>query len=206
MTFWVMLITLFSFATVILAYSMVVVCTFVAIFAIYYSFVKRIKRLRVFSRILKKFKKSQAPFLSSYEKEIAEKNSAFDMEATPLSFRESLVLSGKDYKRLFIFSLLLFVIIFVPFLLTGIVVGREIQSAIQDGMNMSQAVQHFIVTHPVCFLTYAFTGVFVALVLAFLAFSLPVILMLYAILNQRVKKMGKRLEKLVAVETKPINF
>ncbi|WP_156851443.1 hypothetical protein [Bartonella refiksaydamii] len=206
MTFLVVLIAVLSFAIVIIAYSMIVVCTFTVICAIYYSFVKRIKRLRAFSRILKKLKKSEEQFLSSHEKEMAGKNLAFDREVSPLSFRESLVLSGKDYKRLFIFSLVLFVIIFVPFLLSCSVVGGKMLNGMHNGMETGQAMKQLIETTPVWFFVYCVTGVLVALVLACFAFSLPVILILYGILNQRVKKMMKRLKKIAAAETKPINL
>ncbi|EJF78615.1 hypothetical protein MCO_00600 [Bartonella sp. DB5-6] len=206
MTFLVVLIAILSFAIVIFTYNMIAVFTLAVICAIYYSFFKRIRRLRAFSRILKKVKKSEGQFLSSHEKEIEGKNSVFDMEATPLSFRESLVLSGKDCKRLFIFSLILFVVIFVPFLLSGSVVVREALNGMHNGMEAGQAMKQLIETTPVWFFVCVVTGVCVALVVACFAFSLPVILILYGILNQRVKKMMNRLEKFAAAETKPINL
>ncbi|EJF97803.1 hypothetical protein LBE40_00130 [Bartonella taylorii] len=207
MTSLMVLIAILSFAIIGLTYSMIAVFTLVVIFAIYYSFFKRIKRLRAFSRIFKKLKKGETQLLSSHEKEkMTGKNSAFDMEATPLSFRESLILSRKDYKRLFIFSLTLFVIIFVPFLLSSSVVGKDILNGIQNGMSGMQWMQQLAETIPVWFFVWAVTGLVVVFILLCIAFSLPVILILYAILNQRVKKMMKRLEKFTVAETKPINL
>ncbi|MBB5074460.1 Flp pilus assembly protein TadB [Bartonella callosciuri] len=78
----------------------------------------------------------------------------------------------------------------MPFFLSFGIEGAKL---LNNGMD----IQQMIASGPVLFTVYVITTALVILVMVYVAFSLPVILILYWILNQRVKKMIKRLEKFI---------
>ncbi|EJF98071.1 hypothetical protein MEI_00931 [Bartonella vinsonii subsp. arupensis Pm136co] len=202
MTIFVVLNAILSFVTALVAYIMIGVCGVMAIIAIYYSFIKRFSRLSAFSKVFKKIKKREAQGLSLCEDERKVLHTICDMEMNPVSFKESLFLSGKDYKRIFIISFILFLIMFVP------IVGAIFWGVIQhlNETNAQQAMQQFIHNHPGWFVIYSFMATLMAVVWVCLAFSLPVILIFYTFLNQRVRKMIKKLEQFASTTAKPINL
>ncbi|WP_208436287.1 hypothetical protein [Bartonella phoceensis] len=181
-----MLLILLTTASIIVTSSMVSMCGIMTIVAVYYSFVKRIICACALSETFKKLKESAMQHFMRDEREEKEQKIAFDTKAYLSSFKESLSLSKNDYKRIFIFSLILFVFIFVPFAVSATAVGAEVIK----GMDIKQLINNGSIASGVCILTFLLIFSMVVLV----AFSLPVILVLYGVVNQMVKKKMKKWE------------
>ncbi|WP_273721325.1 MULTISPECIES: hypothetical protein [unclassified Bartonella] len=197
MNFLVILFVVLTAGSMIVIYSVITVCSTMAIIAIYYSFIKRIKRARKLSQtfeeqIFEKLKKNATEHLSGDGSKIKEKRPAFNTKAYLSSFQESLMLSKKDYKRIFIFSLIVFVFIFLPFAFSLVIEGAKFAQGFAQGMDIKQIVN----MSSGLFRFYIIMVALVFLATALVAFSLPVILIFYGIVNQKVKKNMKRLEKL----------
>ncbi|UTO28187.1 hypothetical protein NMK50_08435 [Bartonella harrusi] len=177
---------IFVVGLLVILFSMVSISANMAIVAVYYSFIKRLCRARGLSKTFKKLKKDTTQRFSGHEKKIEENGPIFDVKAYLSSFKESLVLSKKDYKRIFIFSLMVFVLIFLPFLISVGMAGEKLL----QGMDLKQ----LMTSEPFLFAVYSFFSLIVFLSIALVAFSLPIILIFYGILNLKVKKKMKRLE------------
>ncbi len=186
MDFLAILMALLTTGSMIVMSIMVSFCGSMAIVAVYYSFIKRLLRAQALSKTFKKLKNGATQLLSGHEREGKEQGSTFNTRVYLSSFKESLSLSKKDYKRIFIVSLSVFVLIFVPFIiLTGIEVQKKLQ-----GMDLKQLMN----SDPALFAVHTLFSQLVFLIVVLVAFSLPVVLVLYGILNQCVKKRMKRLE------------
>ncbi|UNE53941.1 hypothetical protein [Bartonella machadoae] len=186
MDFLATLSVIFVVGSLVILFSMLSIGANMAIVAVYYSFIKRLCRSSELSKTFRKLKNDATQRFSGYKKAIEENGPSFDVKAYLSSFEESLFLSQKDYKRIFIFSLVTFVLIFVPFLISVGMAGEKMA----QGMDIKQ----FIASDPFLFAVSSFFYLIVFLSIALVAFSLPVILIFYGILNLRVEKKMERLE------------
>lgn len=186
MDFLLVLNIIFNIGYVAVGYSITTICFVMAIAAIYYSFVKRIVRTRALSKILEKQDAHTTQRLAGYEREIKQ-TSAWNAKAYLSSFKQSLGLSKKDYKRIAIFSLIVFVIVFLPCMITTAIEGQKMV----QGINPEQLMQ----SGPVSFILFLVTITIALLSTTLVAFSLPVVLIFYGIVNWRMKKKLTRLEE-----------
>ncbi|WP_019221197.1 hypothetical protein [Bartonella senegalensis] len=173
MTYFIFLSIVFSLVVAVLIFTMVAIFTIMTIIAIYYSFVKR---LALLFKMARKVKKTALQRLNNCEREGEVQDLALDTAMNPLSFQNSLRLSGKEYKRIFAISCMLLILgilgyvgmFFVP------LAQRE---AGWDGLFFLSLIPFFF-----------WASVFV---------TLPVVLMFYSILNYRVRKMLEKLQQIV---------
>ncbi|WP_208436290.1 hypothetical protein [Bartonella phoceensis] len=185
MTFLPKLTTILSIVSMIVVYNVICLCATVAIFAIYYSFFKRKELL---ADMCYELKMIAAHHFVREGEEIKEKKPKVNMAVYFPWFKEVIVLSEKDYKKIFKYSFIVFAIAFMPFIISSSMVGAE---AIR-GMELQQFTKNDNLSFVVFMMSMTLSG----MILACIAFSLPVILVLYGILNYRVKKMLKKLKKL----------
>ncbi|WP_406604086.1 hypothetical protein [Bartonella gliris] len=170
------LITLTAVLTMVVMFlTLVMICffTIMAVDAIYYSFIKRAALLFRMGRKLKKIAKQQ---LCPQQREMKGQSLTLDTGVSAFSFKQSLALSSKDYKRIFWSSLPIFVLSVVGNIY-AISVLPQLMSGAGVGKSFLFSLYVLVVMFWVC-----------------VAFFLPIVLVLYTLLNYRLKKMIQKLE------------
>ncbi|EJF83717.1 hypothetical protein [Candidatus Bartonella washoeensis] len=167
------LVAVLTMVVMFLTFIMVCFCTIMAVAAIYYSF---IKRTAVLFRMDRKLKKSAKQQLGHQERELKGQSLTLDTGINAFSFKHSLALAKKDYKRIFRISLPIFVLSIV-----GNVCGMSVVPSLVRGAE---------VDYPLLFSLYLLSFV----VWACIALFLPLILLCYTLLNYRLKTMIQKLE------------
>ncbi|WP_409361123.1 hypothetical protein ACRPOS_007515 [Bartonella heixiaziensis] len=162
-----------SIVIIVLTFALVGFCAIMAVGVIYYSFIKRAALLFCMGRKLKKIAKQQ---LGHQEREMKGQSLMLDTGISALSFKQSLPLSKKDYKRIFWISLFLFVLSVVGSISGMYVVPKLISDAEVDNLLL--------------FSLYLLPFV----VWACIALFLPLVLVFYTLLNYRLKNMIQKLE------------
>lgn len=159
-------------------YSMISIFAIIAIVVVYYSF---FKRSEVLDKSREKLEIIEVHSVLCHER--GEEEPAFDREAYLASFKEALMFSKKDYKIILKFSFIIFFILVMPFIASFFMVFE----GVVNGMTMGQ----FIKGDSWSFTFSMVNGVFLYIIFVLVAFSLPLFLLLHAILSLRVKKMIK---------------
>ncbi|WP_375650508.1 hypothetical protein [Bartonella sp. OT172YNZD] len=173
------ILLLTSLGTTIFIYSawiMILFSTMMTIFALYYSLIKRTILL---CKMRRKLKKGAAQNLGHYQAEGRGQNTVLATQFSAFSFKESLRLSKKDYRKIFSIACVMValcagVVVFFAFLPKPVIFLH----------NHAPIVLH-IVDFVVQLLFWFWACIVV---------SLPVILILHSLLHYGVKKTVKRLE------------
>ncbi|WP_273721315.1 MULTISPECIES: hypothetical protein [unclassified Bartonella] len=160
-------------------YSMISVFAIIAIVVFYYSF---FKRSEVLAKSREKLEIFEVREVLCHER--GEEEPVFDREAYLASFKEAMMFSKKDYKRIFKFSFIVLFILVMPFLVSCFMVIAEVTT---NGVP----IQKLMDSGDWSFTFFMVNGVFLYIIFVFVAFSFPIFLLLHARLHLRVKKMIK---------------
>ncbi|WP_034987497.1 hypothetical protein [Bartonella florencae] len=168
--------------TIISMMAVYVTMSFFAIVEIvifYYSF---FKRTIVLSKTREKLEIFEVREVICHVR--GEEEPVFDKQASLAAFKEAMMLSKKDYKRIFKFSFVVFLILVMPFIVSFFVMMAEVAT---NGV----VIQQLMKSGAWSFTFFMVNGVYLYIIFLFVAFSLPIFFLLHVRLHWRVKKMVK---------------